>query len=297
MERSPDFKSLCPELPFSRRQVVVTALAGGFALAVRPVGAATIATPADGLVAGEIQIPVRGCERIPGYRAMPVRTAGFSGRFPTVLVVEEIFGVHEHIRDVCRRFAHRGYCAVAPELFARQGDVSKLSDINEILKTVVAKTPDAQVMADLDDTLTYISSSGDGDAGHCAITGFCWGGRISWLYAAHLPTLRAAVAWYGRLVGEPSELQPKHPIDYAAQLKVPVLGLYGGADQGIPADSIDKMRAALALGSSRSEIVVYPDAPHGFHADYRPSYREQAAKDGWSRALAWFAAHGVGRSA
>ena len=172
-----------------------------------------------------------------------------------------------------------------------------MTDVSEILKTVVANTPDGQVLTDLDDTLTYIAGTGDGDPGHCAITGFCWGGRIAWLYAAHLPTLRAAVAWYGRLVGDPSELQPKHPIELAAQLKVPVLGMYGGADQGIPADSIERMRAALATGTSGSQIVVYPDAPHGFHADYRPSYREQAAKDGWSRALAWFAAHGVKRSA
>jgi carboxymethylenebutenolidase len=296
MDRPAELRSLYPDTPFSRRQVVVTALASGFALAVRPVGAATIATPADGLVAGEIRIPVRGGEQIPGYRAMPVRPPGFVGRFPTVLVVEEIFGVHEHIRDVCRRFAHRGFCAVAPELFARQGDPSKLSDAAEIMKTVVAKVPDAQVMADLDDTLTYIAGSGDGDAGHAAITGFCWGGRITWLYAAHQPTLRAAVAWYGRLVGEASELQPAYPVDVAAGLKVPVLGLYGGADQGIPPDSIERMRKALATGTSRSEIIVYPEVPHGFHADYRPSYREEAAKDGWSRALAWFAAHGLTRA-
>ncbi len=238
MDRPAELQSLTPETPFNRRQVLVTALASGFALAVRPAGAATITTPVDGLVAGEVQIPVRGGERIPGYRAMPVRAAGFTGRFPTVLVVQEIFGVHEHIRDVCRRFAREGYCAIAPELYARQGDASKIADINELMKTIVSKVPDAQVFADLDDTLTWLASTGDGDPGHCAITGFCWGGRITWLYAAHLPTLRAAVAWYGRLVGEGSELQPRYPIDIAAQLKVPVLGLYGGADQGIPADSI-----------------------------------------------------------
>jgi len=297
MERPAELRSLLPDLPVNRRQVLIGTLASGFALAVRPVGAATITTSADGLVAGEVRIPVRGGEQIPGYRAMPVRAAGFTGRFPTVLVVEEIFGVHEHIRDVCRRFAHQGYCAIAPELFARQGDVSSMSDINEILKSVVSKTPDAQVLADLDDTLTYIAGTGDGDPGHCAITGFCWGGRISWLYAAHMPTLRAAVAWYGRLTGDATELQPTQPIDYAATLKVPVLGLYGGADQGIPQDSVEKMRAALARGSSGSEIIVYPDTPHGFNADYRPSYREAAAKDGWARALAWFEAHGVTRRA
>jgi carboxymethylenebutenolidase len=297
MRRHPELASLLPDRPFTRREVLVTGLAGGFALAVQPVSAATISTPADGLVAGEVRIAVRDGETLPGYRAMPLRAKGFSGRFPTVLVVQEIFGVHEHIRDVCRRFAHRGYCAIAPELYARQGDVAKIADIGEIVKQVVSKVADSQVLADLDDTLAWLASTGDGDPTRCAITGFCWGGRITWLYAAHRPTLRAAVAWYGRLAGEGNALQPKHPIDFAAALKVPVLGLYGGDDPGIPLADVERMRAALATGTSGSEIIVYPGAPHGFHADYRPSYREDAARDGWSRALAWFAARGLAPSA
>jgi carboxymethylenebutenolidase len=201
--------------------------------------------------------------------------------------------VHEHIKDVCRRFAKAGCFAVAPELYARQGDVAGLKDIREIVAKVVDKVPDAQVMSDLDATLAWAAKSGTADTTRATVTGFCWGGRITWLYAAHNPTLKAGVAWYGRLVGEPTELQPKHPVDVAARLRVPVLGLYGGKDEGIPLDTVERMRTALAAGKSGSEIVVYPDAPHGFHADYRPSYREATAKQAWQRALDWFAAHGA----
>jgi carboxymethylenebutenolidase len=275
--------------PFTRREFVVTSLAAGFAAAVRPVTAQTVVTTdGDGLVAGEVKIPAGGGE-IPGYRAMPA-----SGKsFPVVLVVQEIFGVHEHIRDVCRRFAKLGHLAVAPELFARQGDVSKIADVQEIVSTVVSKVPDAQVMSDLDATVAWAAKTGGGNVDKLGITGFCWGGRIVWLYAAHSTKLKAGVAWYGRLVGPTNELQPKNPIDVVRDLKAPVLGLYGGADQGIPPESIEQMRAALKAAGKPSEIVVYPEAPHGFFADYRPSYRPEAAKDGWKRLLDWFQKHGA----
>ena len=271
----------------SRRDaLLVTALATGFALATHPVAAqTTISTDAQGLEAGEIKIK-SGEAEIPAYRAMPA--AG--GPFPVVLVVQEIFGVHEHIKDVCRRLAKAGYMAIAPELYARQGDVSKLSSIDEI-RPIVAKVPDQQVMGDLDAAVTYAVSSGKGNGDKLAITGFCWGGRITWLYAAHNPRVKAGIAWYGRLVGQASELNPKHPVDVAADLKAPVLGLYGGADTGIPLDTVDKMRAACSAAGKACEIVVYEGAPHAFHADYRPSYRKDPAEDGWRRATAWFRQH------
>ena len=281
----------------TRRELLVTALAAGFALAVRPVSATTITTSDAGLAAGEIRIPARDGGNIPGYRARPAARSGTTRPAPAILVVSEIFGVHEHIRDVCRRLAHAGYCAVAPELFLRQGDVVAMTDVGEIVAKVVSQVPDAQVFADLDDTLAWIAADREGDPERTAVTGFCWGGRITWLYAAHRPKLRAAIAWYGRLAGDPSALQPEQPLDVAASLTVPVLGLYGGRDQGIPLDSVERMRGALANGHSGSEIVVYPDASHAFHADYRASYREDAARDGWARALAWLAAHGGAPSA
>ena len=273
----------------SRRRFVVTSLAAGFAAAVRPVAAqSVVTTDADGLVAGEVRISVASGE-IPAYRAMPAN----GGPFPVVLVVQEIFGVHEHIRDVCRRLAKRGHLAVAPELFARQGDVAKMTDIQDIVSKVVAKVPDGQVMSDLDDAVAWSAKTGKGDAKRLGITGFCWGGRIVWLYAAHSPKLKAGVAWYGRLSGPTTELQPKNPIDLVAQLKAPVLGLYGGADSGIPAETVEQMRGALERARKPSEIVVYPDAPHGFFADYRPSYRAGPAQDGWNRLLDWFRKHGA----
>jgi len=276
--------------PFTRREFVVTSLAAGFAAAVRPVSAQTVVTTdSDGLIAGEVKIPAGGGE-IPGYRAMPA-----SGKsFPVVLVVQEIFGVHEHIRDVCRRFAKLGHLAVAPELFARQGDVSKIADAQEIVATVVSKVPDAQVMSDLDATVAWAGKTG-GNVAKLGITGFCWGGRIVWLYAAHNPQLKAGVAWYGRLVGQPTANSPRNPVDWAYQLKCPVLGLYGGADQGIPVATIDQMKAAAAAAgkAKQVEFFIYEGVPHGFNADYRPSYRKEAAEDGWRRMLAFFKAHGV----
>jgi len=276
-------------MQFTRRQfIAVTTLAAGFALAVHPISAQVITTDAKGLVAGEVKIPASDGE-IPAYRAMPAT----GSNFPVVLVVQEIFGVHEHLQDICRRFAKMGYLAIAPELYARQGDVSKLTDVQEIISKVVSKVPDAQVMSDLDATVAWAAKSSKGNADKLGITGFCWGGRVVWLYAAHNPNLKAGVAWYGRLVSESSPLTPQHPIDIADELKAPVLGLYGGSDNGIPNETVEKMRQALKAAESPSEIVLYPDTPHGFFADYRPSYRKEEAEDGWKRLQAWFKQHGV----
>ncbi len=284
-----DARSFLPKPTLSRREFVVTTLAAGFALAVRPVSAQTmIATDANGLEAGEVKVPTSDGQ-MPAYRAMP--TTG--GPFPVVLVVQEIFGVHEHIKDVCRRFAKLGYCAIAPEFYARQGDVSQMTDINDIITKVVSKVPDAQVMADLDATVAWAEKSSKGDVKRLGITGFCWGGRVVWLYAAHSPALKAGIAWYGRLVDQTSELKPKNPIDLAATLKAPVLGLYGAADSGIPNETVEQMQKALQAANSPSQIVLYPDTPHGFHADYRPSYRKEQAEDGWKQLLEWLKKSGV----
>ena len=282
-----DMRSLFPKFEPSRREALLTTLATGFALATHPVAADTvIVTDTEGLDAGEVQI--KAADRaIPAYRAKPV--AG--GPFPVILVVQEIFGVHEHIKDVCCRLAKKGYFAIAPEMYVRQGDVAGLTNIDEI-RAVVAKVPDAQVMNDLDAAVTFAATDG-GDVERLGITGFCWGGRITWLYAAHNPKLKAGVAWYGRLVGDASALTPKHPVDIAPDLKAPVLGLYGGADQGITLKTVEAMRTACAKAGKTCEIVLFEDAPHAFHADYRPSYREAPAKDGWARLLAWFKQHGI----
>jgi len=272
-----DVNSLTPTRDFNRRSFVQTAVGSGFAAAVMPVVAQT-----------EIKTDTTG---LPAYRAAP---AGKT-RLPVILVVSEIFGVHEHIADVARRFAKLGYLAIAPELFIRQGDAKAQPDITKLLAEIVNKVPDKQVMGDLDATVAWAQANG-GDTSKLGVTGFCWGGRITWLYSAHNPAVKAGVAWYGRLVGTPNELMPKNPIDLAGELKAPVLGLYGGADGGIPVDTIEKMKAALAAGSpaaKKSEFVVYPDTPHAFNADYRPSYRKEAADDGWKRAAAWFKANGV----
>ena len=257
-----------------------------FAAAVQPVAQTQVVTDTAGLVAGEIALSMHDVE-MPAYRAMPA-----AGRnLPTVLVVQEIFGVHEHIKDVCRRLAKAGYLAIAPELYARQGDVSKLAAIEDIRK-VVNLVPDAQVMSDLDAAASWAAGNG-GDPKRLAITGFCWGGRIVWMYAAHNPALRAGVAWYGGVEGPVTEAKPRHPIDVVSRIDAPVLGLYGGADAGIPNEGVDRMRAALKAAGKPSEIHTYPDTPHAFHADYRPSYRREQAEDGWRRLLAWFKEHGA----
>jgi len=283
-----DAISLLPKTDFTRRGFVVTTLASGFALSVRPVSAETITTDTKGLEAGEVKIPVTDGQ-MPAYRAMPAS----GGPFPTILVVQEIFGVHEHIKDICRRLAKLGYLAVAPELYARQGDVSNMSNIQDIISKVVSKVPDSQVLSDLDATAAWAKASGKGNTAKLGVTGFCWGGRIVWLYAAHNPDIKAGVAWYGRLVGQPDELHPKNPIDLVAELKAPVLGLYGGADAGIPVDSVGQMKKALKDAKQPSEIVLYPDTPHGFYADYRPTYRQKEAADGWKRLQEWFKSHGA----
>jgi carboxymethylenebutenolidase len=283
-----ELDSLYPQTEMSRRNFFVTSLAAGFALAVQPISAQTaITTDTTGLIAGEVKIPTKDGE-VPAYRAMPAK----GKNFPVVLVVQEIFGVHEHIKDVCRRFAKLGHIAIATELYARQGDVSKIKEIQNVIKDVVAKVPDAQVMSDLDATVAWADKNG-GNSKKLAVTGFCWGGRITWLYAAHNPKVKAGGAWYGRLVGQGTELQPKNPIEFAPTLKVPVLGLYGGKDGGIPVESVEKMREALKQGKSGSEIIVYPEAPHGFHADYRPSYRKVDAEDAWKKLNEWFKKHGA----
>ena len=286
-----DLDSLLPARDLDRRAFVRAALGSGFAAAVLPVTAQTIRTDSDGLTAGEVTIPV-GDFKLPAYRAMP---AGKTTGLPTVLVVSEIFGVHEHIADVARRFAKRGYLAIAPELFVRQGDPGSYGEIGKLVSEVIDKVPDAQVMGDLDACAAWAAANG-GDAQKLAVTGFCWGGRIAWLYDAHNPKVKAAVAWYGRLVGKATPLTPRHPVDVAAELHGPVLGLYGGQDQGIPLASVEQMKAALAKGGAaarESTFQVYPQAGHAFNADYRPSYVADAAQDGWKRCLEWLRAHGV----
>ena len=281
-------ESLSPLLHPSRRGFLAAGLGSGFALAVLPVSAATILTDSEGLTAGDVAIPVPE-GTIPAYRAMPAT----GGPFPTVLVIQEIFGVHEHIKDLCRRIAKLGYFSVATSLFERQGDVTKMSSGREIIDSVVSKVPDAQVFADLDATVEWAHKSGKADTGRLGITGFCWGGRMVWLYAARNGKVKAGAAWYGQLSGPQTKLRPEWPIDIALHLKTPVIGFYGGADAGIPATDVDAMREALRKSESGSGILVYPNAPHGFNADYRPSYRPEDAKDAWARMLAFFKKHGV----
>lgn len=273
----------------TRRDFVASSLAAGFALAVQPITAQTIVTDTAGLTAGMVQVPTKDRE-IPAYRAMPEK----GQRLPIVVVVQEIFGLHEHIRDVCRRLAKVGYFAVAPDLYVRQGDVTQIEQVSEIFSKVVSKVPDSQVMSDLDATFDWAAKQEICDGAKRGITGFCWGGRIVWLYAAHSKALNAGVAWYGRLTGPKDDLRPKHPLDIVEQLNCPVLGLYGGADTGIPNDTVEKMREALKKAGKPGDIHLYPGAPHGFYADYRPTYRKEPAEDGWKRLLEWFKNHGVG---
>jgi len=287
--KDSDFDSLVPGLPLSRRTFVGASLAAGFALAVRPAqGQSVIQTDARGLSTGDISI--KAADGLP-VRAYWVQPSG-KGPFPTVLVISEIFGLHEYIRDTCRRLARQGYQAIAPNLFQRQGDPASVGSVAEILSTIVSKVPDAQVMSDLDACAAWAAANG-GDPARLAITGLCWGGRITWLYAAHNPQLRAAVAWYGRLTGVATGTSPKHPADLVAHIDAPVLGLYGAKDQGIPVSDVEDMREDMARAGKRAEFVIYPEAGHAFHADYRPSYRADDAIDGWARMLAWFRDKGV----
>jgi carboxymethylenebutenolidase len=275
----------------TRRTAIKAALGVGYAASVLPIAAQTVVnTPSDGLTVGEVMVEVAG-HPVPVYRAMPTGKTNL----PIVLVLSEIFGVHDYIADTARRFARAGYLALAPELFDRQGDAQSYGEMAKLIAEVVSKVPDAQVAADLDGCIEWAGANG-GNINKLAVTGFCWGGRQTWLYAAHQPRVKAAVAWYGRLVGQPTPLQPRHPVDIAGALHAPVLGLYGGADDGIPLSTVEQMKAALAKGnvaSKASEFVVYPDAPHAFHADYRPTFRKGPAEDGWKRCLAWFTQHGA----
>lgn len=270
-------------------------LSSGFALAVTPIANTVLATSADGLEAGEVKIPTSTGD-IPAYRAHPKGDG--KKKLPVLLVVHEIFGVHEHIKDVCRRLAKLGYFAIAPELFLRQGDPSKIPDVKQLLRELVSKVPDAQVLADLDACVDWASHEARADVERLGVTGFCWGGRITWLYAARRPSLKAGVAWYGKLVGERDPLHPTFPLDLVDQLKAPVLGLYGGLDQGIPLASIGQTRGALLASkntvANASEFHIYPEAGHAFAADYRPSYRKADAEDGFKRLHAWLKAHGAG---
>jgi carboxymethylenebutenolidase len=284
-----DFDSLVPQNSYDRRGFIKTSLSAGFAAAVMPVMAQTmIHTDSTGLTAGEVKIKTADGE-MPAYRAQPAKGT----HFPVILVVQEIFGVHEHIKDICRRLAKLGYLAVASELYARQGDASKEPNMADLITKIVSKVPDAQVMSDLDATVAWAHAHG-GNTAKLGITGFCWGGRITWMYAAHNPQVKAGVAWYGRPTGATNAMTPTNPVDVAAQIKIPVLGLYGEADQGIPVVTLNQMKAALAAaGNDKCEFVLYKDAPHGFNADYRPSYRKEAAEDGWTRLRAWFKDNGV----
>ncbi len=274
------------EYPLARRGVM-GGLIAGFTLATTVVHAQAIHTDATGLVAGPVSIPTTE-GTLPGYRAKP---AG-AGPFPVVLVIEEIFGVHEYIQDICRRLAREGYYAVAPELYARIADLSGMTDAAVIVRDVISKTPDARLLQDLDSTAAFAGTEG-GDLGRLAVTGFCRGGRNTWLYAAHNPALKAAVAWYGPVGGTPSPIQPQTATDVAGELKAPLLGLYGGKDPSIPVDTVQAAAAKAKAAGKTVEIEIFPDAPHGFHADYRPSYRPDAAVAGWTRMLAWFRTNGV----
>ncbi len=287
MDFSNPGASVLPE-GVSRRGFVMTSLASGFAVASQPVLAQAITTDTQGLVAGEVSIPTAD-GHVPGYRAMPAKP----GKHPVVMVVQEIFGVHEHIKDVCRRLAKQGYFAISAELYARQGDVSKMTDIPEIFSSVVLKVPDAQVCSDLDAAIAFAKASGHANVERAGLVGFCWGGRIAWVYAAHNPKLKAAVAYYGLLEGMKSDIRPADPIDLAAQIKVPVLGLYAGIDAYVKAAAVDQMRAGLVSSGSGSQIVVFPNVNHGFNADYRPTYDKTAATYAWKLAHDWLKEHGV----
>lgn len=298
-DQTKDFDALLPGQSTvdgaSRRTALKVALGVGYAATAMPIMAQTaIKTSSDGLTTGEAIYNIEGFS-VPIFYAAPVGTKNL----PVILVIQEIFGVHEYIADTCRRFAKAGYLAIAPELYARQGDPSQYGEMAKLIAEVVSKVPDAQVMADLDGAVKWAGENG-GNLKKVGITGFCWGGRITWLYCAQSKNVKAGVAWYGRLVGTASALTPKYPLDLAADIRAPVLGLYGGQDGGIPLSTINQMKDALADAGAKgnaaakaSEFVVYKDAPHAFHADYRPSFRKEPAEDGFKRALDWFKAHGV----
>lgn len=291
------FQSAVSAVRPTRRQAL--GLVGYTLLGANSVAQTAIKTPFDGLLCGEVTLDVDGFA-VPIYRSAPVDSTGVVPKgLPVMLVVSEIFGVHEYIADVTRRFARAGYFAIAPELFIRQGDPQAYSDMQSLMREVVSKVPDSQVMHDLDACVEWASKQG-ADTKRLGINGFCWGGRVAWLYAQRSQQLKAAVAWYGRLSGERNSLQPTHPIERVGELKAPVLGLYGAQDASISKASVEEMLAALrtaadqgVLAASNSKIKLYPNAGHAFHADYRPSYNPTAAQDGWKSALDWFEQNGL----
>ncbi|MEV8472168.1 dienelactone hydrolase family protein [Ralstonia pickettii] len=291
MQLDAEVESLVPGRSFDRRGFMKTALGSAFAAAVLPVSAQTVHTDFNGLTAGEVTVPV-GDFKMPAYRAQPEGKT----QLPVVIVVSEIFGVHEYIADICRRFAKLGYLAIAPELFVRQGDPQSIGTIAELQEKIISKVPDAQVTGDLDATVAWAKQNG-GDAARIGITGFCWGGRQTWLFAEHSPDIKAAVVWYGHVKGNPTALQPAFPIDKVDDLKAPVLGMYGAKDTGITQDAVNAMKQTLEKSKNpkahASRIIVYPNSGHAFHADYRPSYVKADAEDGWKKCLAWFKDHGV----
>jgi carboxymethylenebutenolidase len=279
-----------PHPAINLRDLVTALLPQGYAKMVQPIASTTIATDDKDLIAGEVKVQTM-TGAVPAYRAVPDK----NGKYPLVLVVQEIFGVHEHIKDVCRRLAKLGYFAIAVDHYYRQGDVTKMTDNQEIFAKVVNHVPDSQVMSDLDAAVVFAESTGKADSKRLGITGFCWGGRITWTYCVHNPRVKAGVAWYGKLVSPAkAALQPAFPVDLASHLTVPVRGLYGGQDAGIPLENVEQMRAALkTAGNTTAEIIVYPEAPHAFYADYRPSFRKEAAEDGWEKMQEWFKKYGV----
>ena len=280
------------DLTVSRRRLALAAF-GGYALYAFSAEAQTVATPATGLIAGEVEVDV-GDRMVPAYLARP----DAPGRFPVVLVISEVFGVHEYIRDVCRRLAKLGYVAIAPDLFVRSGDPSKTNDFNQI-RRIVGAASDKQIFNDLSGTVQFLKAQSFVDKSRMAVTGFCWGGAITWLICQRMPDFRAGAAWYGRLTAPKSgeflgETNRPWPLPGVAQLRAPVIGFYAGKDQGIPLADVEAMRSALvAARKTDSQIIVYPDSQHGFHADYRTSYDPAAARDAWTRMLAHFAARGV----
>ena len=293
-----DAMALQPKIARSRRDFLRTsAYMGsmmGFATAAQPVfGQQLVKTDFNGIQAGEKTIDL-GSEDLYAYVAEPEKK---DGKLPVIIIASEIFGVHEHIADIARRFAKLGYMAIAPEFFTRAGDPTSLGTVTEIMTQIVSKTPDKQVMSDIASALKWAGEHG-GDLTRVGVTGFCWGGRITWLACANIPQVKAGVAWYGRLVGDKSDNFPAHPVDLAQSLKAPVLGLYGGKDTGIPLETVEQMKQALYKASSnpaaaKSRFVIYPDAPHAFHADYRATYQEGPAKDGWDQCIKWLKQQGV----
>jgi len=277
--------------PLARRGLVMTGLISGFTLATQRVEAQMIHTDTKGLDVGETRIPVKD-GHLPAYYARPAKGT----HFPIVLVNEEIFGVHEHIADICRRLAKIGYLAVATEQYARIADLEKMTDASKIFNEVILKKPDDEYLSDLDATAVWAEHN-KGDPARLGITGFCWGGRLVWLYAAHNPHLRAAVAWYGPIRTPTSPIQPHTVLDVASEIKCPLLGMYGGKDTSIAVADVREAEAKAKAAGKTVEIVIYPDAPHGFNADYRPSYRATDALEAWRRMLTWFKAYGVAPAA